>query len=109
MMLINSILPNDDVVHLVQLNRHRPCPNYYRQQNRNCYLLVVLLMSMLSLMAMVAEAKTIATSGQMLKHKQSDGRCDLKKADRCTQILYIYGDPNYQMSNTVAEAETFCK
>ena len=43
----------------------------------------------------------------MLKHK--DGKCDLKKADRCTQVLYIYGDPNYQMSNTVEEAENFCK
>ena len=43
----------------------------------------------------------------MLKHK--DGKCDLKKADRCTQILYIYGDPSYQMSNTVVEAEHFCK
>ena len=43
----------------------------------------------------------------MLKNK--DSKCDLKKADRCTQILYIYGDPSYQMSNTVEEAEHFCK
>ena len=49
--------------------------------------------------------KTVPNS--MLKNK--DSKCDLKKADRCTQILYIYGDPNYQMSNTVEEAEHFCK
>lgn len=46
-------------------------------------------------------------SASLLKHK--DAKCDLKKADRCTQILYVYGDPNYQMSNTVEEAEQFCK
>lgn len=45
-------------------------------------------------------------SASLLKHK--DAKCDLKKADRCTQILYVYGDSNYQMSNTVEEAEQFC-
>ena len=50
--------------------------------------------------------KTVAHS--MLKHSK-DGKCDLKKADRCTQILYIYGDPSYKMSENVQEAEHFCK
>lgn len=50
--------------------------------------------------------KTVTHS--MLKHSK-DGRCELKKADRCTQILYIYGDPSYKMSENVQEAEHFCK
>ena len=52
------------------------------------------------------QGKTVAHS--MLKHSK-DGKCDLKKADRCTQILYIYGDPSYKMSENVHEAEHFCK
>lgn len=43
------------------------------------------------------------------RNTNTNSKCDLKKADRCTQILYIYGDPGYQMSNTIQEAEQFCK
>lgn len=57
-------------------------------------------------LAMLSQAVQ-GKSTSLLKHK--DAKCDLKKADRCTQILYVYGDPNYQMSNTVEEAEQFCK
>lgn len=36
-------------------------------------------------------------------------KCDLRKVDRCAQILYIYGDPTYKVSNNIQEAHQFCK
>lgn len=60
----------------------------------------------LSLCGRGVESKTVSTS--MFKHKDT-AKCDLKKADRCTQILYIYGDPDYQMSESFEQAEQFCK
>lgn len=67
--------------------------------------LIAVSLFVLATVFLPVQSKTVPAS--LLKSK--DAKCDLKKADRCTQILYIYGDPSYQMSNTVEEAEHFCK